>query len=58
MQTKNIYCGDGWEFQILKDDKDFYLKLTSKATPIKKWELTELRDFLTKYLEGEFPDPV
>jgi hypothetical protein len=51
MQTKNVYCGDGWEFEIMKDSQDLYISMKSKHTPIQRWELQELSDFLQKYLE-------
>lgn len=50
METKHIYCGDNWEFQITKDDKNISLNLKSRSHSIQKWEIEELRDFLTAYL--------
>ena len=51
MQTKNIYCGDGWEFEITTDDdKSIALSLKNKPTSVQKWELEELVDFLKKFL--------
>lgn len=53
MQTKNVYCGDGWEFEITTVDKDIYLNLKKKPTSVQKWELEELVNFLKKYLENQ-----
>ena len=50
MITKNIYCGDNWEFQIIQEDQNISLNLKTKSITIQKWEIEELRDFLTQYL--------
>jgi hypothetical protein len=52
MQTKNVYCGDGWEFEIttVDDENGFYIDLKNKAKSVKKWELQELADFIKKFL--------
>lgn len=51
MQTKHVYCGDGWEFEIMKDSGDLYISMKNKHKPIQTWELEELSHFLKKYLE-------
>jgi hypothetical protein len=53
MQTKNVYCGDGWEFQIIKDGEDLELVMKNKHTPVQRWELEELAEFLKRYLENK-----
>jgi hypothetical protein len=54
MQTKNIYCGDGWEFEITTyDDKSIALSLKNKPTSVQRWELEELAEFLKRYLENK-----
>ena len=58
MQTKNVYCGDGWELEIMKDGEDLYLSMKNKHTPVQRWELEELAEFLNKYLESNKNDAV
>lgn len=53
MNTKNTYCGDGWEFEITTEDGSISLGLKNNPVSIQKWELEELIDFLKKYLENK-----
>jgi hypothetical protein len=53
MKTKTVYCGDGWEFQIDKEDKGQSLSLKGKCGSVERWELEELMEFLKNYLENK-----
>lgn len=59
MQTKNIYVGSNWEFQIhtdtgelAGDDGTISLYIPKQAPNVQKWEIEELIEFLKKYLEN------
>lgn len=51
MQTKNIYCGDGWQFEITTDEDNISLNMPKHVDSVQRWEIEELVTFLKNYLE-------
>ena len=60
-KTKNVLCLDSLDFEITNDDGDLKIQIVCTSgsltpTPVQKWELVELAEFIKKFASEHTAD--